>query len=130
MTYRVTRVDRLPPVLDDNVVYVSQEYGLAALKCACGCGHRVTLLLGDGHTVNEVDGLADISPSIGVWDAACRSHFWVRDGNIVWGPDFSETEIRGAMRQQLNRHLETAARNGPWYRRLATWIAHVFRSRG
>lgn len=129
MTYRVTRVERLPTDLDDNVVYVSEEYGVAALKCACGCGHRVTLLLGDGHRVNEVGGLADIYPSIGVWDAACKSHFWIRHGNVVWGKDFSDAEIRVAMEQQVSRHLETPARPAPWYKRFATWIAKVFRRR-
>lgn len=130
MTYRVMRVERLPTELNENLVYVSDEYGIAALKCACGCGHRVTLLLGEGHTVNEVGGLADISPSIGVWDAACRSHFWIRHGNVVWGRQFSEPEIRAAMDQQLSRHLETPARRKPWYKRLKTWIAHAFRKRG
>lgn len=127
MTYRLTRVERLPAVLDENVVYVSEEYELAALNCACGCRHKITLLLGDGHTVNEVGGLPDIFPSIGVWDAACRSHFWIRRGDVVWGKDFSEAEIRAAMNDQLSRHLEEPPRRVPWYKRLATWIAHVFR---
>jgi hypothetical protein len=130
MTYRVNRVERLPKELDESVVYVSEEYGLAALKCACGCGHRVTLLLGDGHRVSEVGGFADISPSIGVWDATCKSHFWIRHGKVVWGKDFSQAEIRAAMDQQLSNHLEMAARRKSWYKRLATWIANVFRQRG
>lgn len=130
MTYRVNRVERLPTVLNENVIYVSEEYGLAALKCACGCGHRVTLLLGDGHRVNDVGGLADISPSIGVWDAACKSHFWIRNGKVVWGKKFSEADIHASMDQQLSRHLETAARKEPWYNWLAKWIARVFRPRG
>jgi Family of unknown function (DUF6527) len=128
--YRVNRVDRLPVVLDENVVYVSEEYGLAALKCACGCGHRVTLLLGDGHRVNELGGLADISPSIGVWDAACRSHFWIRHGKVVWGEEFSEAEIRAAMDRQLDNHLERGALREPWWKRLAAWVVNVFRQRG
>lgn len=130
MTYRVDKVERLPEVLDENVVYLSEEYGLAALKCACGCGHRVTLLVGDGHTVKEIGGLADISPSVGVWDAACRSHFWIRNGKVIWATEFSEAEIRVAMNRQLGRHLEGVTRREPWYKRLVTFIAQVFRRPG
>lgn len=129
MTYRVDRVERLPEVLADNVVYVSDEYELAALKCACGCGHRVTLLLGDGHQVQELDGLATIWPSIGVWDAPCKSHFWIRNGNVVWGQQFSDAEISVAMGRQLERHLEGVASRRPWYARLAQWLLNVIRRR-
>jgi len=127
MTYRVKRVDRLPSVVDENVVYVCDEYEIAALKCACGCGHTVTLLLDDGHQVRDVEGFADISPSIGVWDAACKSHFWIRQGNVIWGRTFSEHEIRAAMGEQLSRHLELTQLSRPWYKRLANWITRGFR---
>jgi Family of unknown function (DUF6527) len=127
--YRVNRVDRLPSLLDTNVVYVSDEYGLAVLKCACGCGHRVTLLLDDGHVVNDVDGLADISPSIGVWDAACKSHFWIRRGEVTWAEEFSEGAIRTAMHRQMSRHLDRGSLQA-WWKRLARRVAKFFRQRG
>jgi hypothetical protein len=129
MIYRLEKVERLPAALDDNVVYVSEEFELAALKCACGCGHRVNLLLGDGHTVNDVQGLADIWPSIGVWDAPCRSHFWIQSGRVLWAAQWSDTEIHGAMEQQLSRHLHASKMSKPWYERLALWLVNLFRFR-
>jgi hypothetical protein len=127
--YRVERVERLPSALDDNVVYVSEDYEVAALKCACGCGHRVTLLLGDGHTVKEVSGSADVYPSIGVWDAPCRSHFWLRNGEVDWDEQYSEAEIRSAMRYQLGRHVEDRPSRASWRKRLVSWWRSVSRRR-
>ena len=129
MIYRLEKVERLPAVLDNNVVYVSEEFELAALKCACGCGHQVNLLLGDGHTVNDVQGLADIWPSIGVWDAPCRSHFWIQSGRVLWAAQWSDAEIHGAMEQQLSRHLHASKMSKPWYERLALWLVNLFRFR-
>ncbi len=130
MTYRVEKVERLPAALDDCVLYVSEEYDLAALKCACGCGHRVTLLLGDGHTVEDVGGLADVWPSIGVWDAPCRSHFWLHNGSVLWAEQYSEAEIRTAMKHQVGRHLEGTRPRVAWRKRLVSWLRNVFRHRG
>jgi hypothetical protein len=127
MIYRVEKVERLPPALADNVVYVSEEFEVAALKCACGCGHQVNLLLGDGHTIHDEGGLADISPSIGVWDAPCRSHFWIHKGRVLWADQWSEADIQSAMERQLSRHLQGAKMSQPWYKRLARWAARVFR---
>lgn len=129
MIYRVQKVERLPAALADNVVYVSEEFEVAALKCACGCGHQVNLLLGDGHTVYDEGGLADISPSIGVWDAPCRSHFWIYRGRVRWADQWSDAEIHSAMERQLSRHLQGAKTEQPWYRRLARWAVNIFRFR-
>ncbi len=127
MIYQVEKVERLPTALSDNVVYVSEEFELAALKCACGCGHQVNLLLGDGHTVNDVGGLADVSPSIGVWDAPCRSHFWIQKGNVLWADQWSDAKIHSAMEQQLSRHLKSAKMSQRWYKRLVRWAVNVLR---
>ncbi len=129
MIYRVEKVERFPAALADNVVYVSEEFEVAALKCACGCGHQVNLLLGDGHTVYDEGGLADISPSIGVWDAPCRSHFWIHRGRVRWADQWSDAEIHSAMERQLSRHVQHAKASQPWYKRLARWAVSVLRFR-
>lgn len=125
MSYRIQAVDRIPSELADEVIYVSEEYEIAALKCACGCGHSVTLLLGDGHQVVDRDGAADVSPSIGVWDAPCRSHFLIKNGKVVWANQMSEQVIQVAMEAQLQRHLEMSRK--PWYRRFWKAVQKLFR---
>ena len=125
MSYRLEDVERIPTDLEDGVVYVSEEYEIAALKCACGCGHKVTLLLGDGHQVRELNGGADISPSIGVWDAPCRSHFCIKRGELVWAAEMSENAIRASMENQLQRHIQMTRQ--PWYRRWWASLIGLFR---
>lgn len=122
MKYRIRKVERLPALLDNGVVYVSDEFEVAALLCPCGCGHRISLLLGDGHIVKELHGLADIQPSIGVWDAKCRSHFWLRGGVVMWASRFSEGQIRGAMEHQVRRHSVAAQPSHSWPQRLIGWL--------
>ncbi|HBN08817.1 MAG TPA: hypothetical protein DD435_09255 [Cyanobacteria bacterium UBA8530] len=124
--YLIKIVHRLPADLEDHVVYVSREYEVAALKCACGCGHRVNLLLDDGHKVEEQDGRAHIWPSIGVWDAPCRSHFWIQNGEVLWAEQWSEGRIRAAMEAQALRHKGDIRTPIPWYKKLWTALMKFY----
>jgi len=126
VNYRFEPVVRIPEQLEDGVIYVSDEYEIAALKCACGCGHKVTLLLGDGHDVRNLGGHADVSPSIGVWDAPCRSHFFVKHGNVRWAERWSDEKIRAAMGRQLSRHVERTTLRQPWYARAWKWLRKLW----
>lgn len=122
MNYRVKHVERLPAHVESGVVYVSEEYEVAALTCACGCGHRISLLLGDGHEVRDLNGRADISPSIGVWDASCRSHFFIKRGEVLWAESWSEESIKNAMERQLERHVASTEQRASWYSRVWKWL--------
>lgn len=124
MSYRIEEVERIPTDLEDGVVYLSEEYEIAALKCACGCGHTITLLVGDGHQVDNLDGVPDISPSIGAWDAPCKSHFCVKKGEIVWAGTMSGEAIRVSMERQLERHVQMTRQ--PWYRRFWKRLVSLF----
>ncbi len=126
MKYRVELVDRLPAKAESGTVYVSREYQIAVLECACGCGHRITLLLDDGHRVEDVGGLANVWPSIGVWDAPCRSHFWIRNGRVQWASTFSEATIRTAMERQVARHRGLASTEIPWHKKVTRWLRWKF----
>lgn len=58
------------------------------MRCPCGCGDTIELLVIREATprwdiaVND-DGRPSLSPS--VWrQTGCRSHFWVRHGRVYW----------------------------------------------
>lgn len=123
--YRAEYVSQIPETLVDGIVYVSHEYEIAALKCACGCGHRVILLLGDGHSVTDTHGYADVSPSIGVWDAPCRSHFFIRRGNVLWAESYSESAIQHAMKRQLKSHLRQSSKPKRWWTQFSEWFLRL-----
>ena len=121
MRYGYRAVDRIPGQLEQGVVYHSEEFELAALLCACGCRHRITLLVPDGHEVLDRNGVATVSPSIGVLDAPCKSHFFITSGAVEWLPAFSDHQATSVMRAQIARHAAGDAKRPNWLRRL--WAA-------
>lgn len=104
MIYSYQAVERIPKVLSDGVVYHNEEFQLAALLCACGCRHRITLLVPDSHQVSSEGGLATIRPSIAVCDAQCKSHYFVTAGKVEWLPAFTQAQASNVMRNQIARH--------------------------
>ena len=104
MIYYYQAVERIPKLLSDGVVYHNEEFQLAALLCACGCGHRITLLVPDSHQVSSDGGLATIRPSIAVCDVPCKSHYFVTAGKVEWLPAFTRAQASNLMRNQIARH--------------------------
>ena len=115
MRYRYEAVDRIPKQLQPEVVYHTEEYELAGLLCACGCGHRITLLVPDSHDVSDEGGYATIWPSIGVFDAACKSHYIISAGNVQWLPAFTGAQAARIMHSQIARHVARDAKPASWW---------------
>lgn len=92
--YKVIRVEELPDQLDPAAIYIAGEGGyqwFAAMLCPCACGEILYMNLQE-HTrprwsvVSHSDNTVSLSPS--VWrKVGCQSHFFVRQGRIVWCPD-------------------------------------------
>lgn len=118
-TYRA--VERLPKQLEQGVLYHSSEFEVAALSCACGCGHRVMLLVPDSHQVSQQNGFATVRPSISVCDAPCKSHYIITSGHVVWLPAFSDGMASSTMRKQIAWHVEREAKLQTW----ASWIRMI-----
>lgn len=116
-------VERLPKQLDAGVVYHSEEFEVAALSCACGCGHRVMLLVPDSHQVFNEHGLATIQPSISVCDAPCRSHYFITAGEVQWMAAFTPAMASATMQRQIARHVVDSKRRQSWSSRI--WAAVV-----
>jgi hypothetical protein len=118
-TYRA--VERLPKQLEQGVLYYSAEFEVAALSCACGCGHRVMLLVPDSHQVSQQSGFATVRPSISVCDAPCKSHYIITAGQVNWLAAFSDAMASSVMRKQISRHVDREAKRQTW----RSWILIV-----
>jgi hypothetical protein len=65
-----------------------QENWVVGLRCPCGCGQRLEMMLLEGvkprwDVITDQKGHVSLHPS--VWlRQGCRSHFWVRSGKIIW----------------------------------------------
>ncbi|WP_395680484.1 DUF6527 family protein [Dokdonella sp.] len=111
----------MPKPLSPGVVYHNAEFELAALLCACGCGHRITLLVPDGHRISVDGNVPSITPSILVADAPCRSHYFITGGEVDWWPAMSVRQVEAVMRKQVARHVAVDQASRSWWERGRRW---------
>lgn len=98
-------VELAPATIKDGVVYVSVKYATAIHRCCCGCGNKVVTPLSptdwqlgfDGETIS-------LSPSIGNWALACRSHYWIINDRVRWAENWTEERVaEGRRKDQLRK---------------------------
>lgn len=126
MTFSYQAVERIPKQLQTNVVYHSEEFEIAALLCACGCEHRVMLLVPDSHEVTSEGGMATVRPSIAVCDAPCKSHYFITAGRVEWLPAFSSAMASAVMRGQIARHASLDTKQRSWLSQLWSAAGRAF----
>jgi len=98
-------VEFIPKQKEDGILYISLEYSTVVHKCACGCGLDVITpisphdwkIIYNGETIT-------LHPSIGNWSYKCRSHYWIKNNNVVWANDFSDEQIKAI--READRHLK------------------------
>ena len=125
MTYKYEAVERIPAELIAGVVYHNVEFEFAALLCACGCGHRITLLVPDGHSISTTVTGPSITPSILVADAPCHSHYFITNGEVEWLRAFSPSQAEATMRKQVARHVASDRASRSWWERTRRVIARA-----
>jgi hypothetical protein len=99
-------VKQLPEHLQAGVLYISMEYAIAAHRCCCGCGEEVVTpftptdwkMTFDGETVS-------LCPSIGNWNFACRSHYFIRHGLVIKATGWTDEQV------ERNRRKDRAAKS-------------------
>ena len=78
-------VETIPEDLKEGIIYISEPYRVAIHNCCCGCGNEVvTPLGGHGWGLTMNNGKATLNPSIGSFALDCKSHYWIRDGEVEW----------------------------------------------
>ncbi|GAB2856162.1 hypothetical protein GCM10027277_25960 [Pseudoduganella ginsengisoli] len=92
-------VEFMPKVLEDGVLYISEKYMTAAHKCCCGCGQKVvTPLRATEWTLSKTTSGVTLHPSVGNWGFACRSHYYIRNNQVIWAGDMTEAQIQRGRR--------------------------------
>ena len=87
-------VDDMPEVLEPGVLYLSMRYATAMHLCCCGCGREVVTPLAPAQWRMAFDGESvSLHPSIGSWALPCRSHYFIRSGQVLEAPPWSEEEV-------------------------------------
>jgi hypothetical protein len=127
---RLERVEYMPKELEPAVLYYAEEFGAATHLCPCGCGHKVQTPVGPSDYSLRIDrGGPTLFPSIGNWQRPCKSHYWIRNGAIVWAEPWTTEEIAAGRASEQARnfaHFErrTRARNRPWAK-LQRWVKRI-----
>jgi hypothetical protein len=131
MKYKLLRVHYMPKVLEEGVLYVSEEFDTAAHLCACGCGSKIRTPLGPTEWAFEETPVGPtLHPSIGNWQQACMSHYWIRQGTVIWSNQWTPEEIvAGRYAEELRRktYYDTMNRQTDrLWRKIWNWIKRLF----
>jgi len=87
-------VEFIPKEREEGVIYVSIPYATAVHNCFCGCGTKVVTPISPVAWQLTFDGeVVSLSPSVGNWAYACRSHYFIRRDTVVWAGSMSADEI-------------------------------------
>lgn len=106
LRYKHEFVDVVPDEIEEGVLYVSVKYKSVSHLCMCGCGEKVAFRLAPERFGIKFDGKAvSLSPSVGNSNFACRSHYWLEHGEVVWLPPLNDRQIERARR---NAHRVTS----------------------
>jgi Family of unknown function (DUF6527) len=131
VTIELQRVHYMPKELEPGVLYVSDEFGIAAHLCACGCGFKIRTPLGPTEwAVNETSSGPSLCPSVGNWQQACKSHYWIRQGEIIWAGKWTPEQIAAGRRHEEERRRAyydaLDRKRGGNARRLWRWVKSLF----
>ena len=82
-------VQYIPEELEQGILYISLEYDAALHKCCCGCGNTVSTPIDpnpphNGWTLTNDSGRVSLSPSIGNFQLPCKTHYFIRENQVVW----------------------------------------------
>lgn len=78
------KVDLIPEVKEENIIYISDKYEIAVHLCACGCKNKVvTPIVEKEWSLTIDDNLVSLYPSISN-RFECKSHYWIKEGNVIW----------------------------------------------
>ncbi|MNF65433.1 hypothetical protein D3C84_471930 [compost metagenome] len=106
-------VEFIPEKVEAGKLYISEQYETAIHACCCGCGEEVvTPLRPDRWRLIKRGNLVSLSPSIGNWEYACQSHYFIRDNQIVWAGKMNRQQIaRVQQRDNAATNLYIAQKN-------------------
>lgn len=87
-------VDRVPSEIEEGIIYISTSVNTAIHLCPCGCKTEIVTPIDPSEWNFTYDGeTITLHPSVGVWGAECKSHYWIRKNNIEWSRTYTDKEI-------------------------------------
>lgn len=131
MRISLERVHFMPKLLEPGILYVSEEFETAAHLCPCGCGEKIRTPLGPTEwKFTQGRNGPSLSPSVGNWHLPCRTHYWIRDGRVVWARNWTEEQVRTGRLREAQRRAEyfysvDRARARGMVARVIEWVRRI-----
>ena len=120
----------MPKQLEEGILYVSYEFSTAAHLCACGCGVKIRTPLGptEWNIKNTKDG-PSVWPSIGNWQQKCRSHYVIKQGEVLWEESWSEEQIISGRNKEIKRretYYKNLSMTNSVSKKIMKWLLKIF----
>jgi hypothetical protein len=104
---KLLHVEYMPKQLEPGVLYASERFGAVAHLCACGCGAKIRTPLGATEwALTETSSGPSLWPSVGNWQQACKSHYVVDRGAVIWCGTWTPEQIMAGRQQEEQRRKD------------------------
>lgn len=131
MKFELRRVHYMPTELKPGILYVSDEFNIAIHLCACGCASKIKTALGPTEwSVEGTKSGPSLRPSVGNWQEACQSHYWITRGETIWAEKWTPEQIAAGRRRDEERRQAYYDRldrkRGRTIPRFWRWVRRLF----
>lgn len=83
--FDLQNLQRIPNDLLYGQLYACFACNVVVHLCPCGCGEKVVLPIAPDQWSITFDGESvSLSPSIGNYQFPCKSHYWIKNNNVIW----------------------------------------------
>ena len=121
----------MPSTFEQGVLYVSNEYCIAGHLCACGCGEKVWTPLGPvDWSVKMDENGPSMRPSIGNGQLNCKSHYIIRNGNVLWYNTITDEDTKfdlNATNMKRKNYYNNLYTKHGFINKIKNWIAALFK---
>ena len=133
MNYNIqlNQVEFIPKVLEEGILYMSERFKVAAHICPCGCGTKIVTPISQCEwSLSVKNGKPTLDPSIGNWQIPCKSHYWIKNGQIEWSGSWTNEEIeagRAKDKARLELYFQEKAdlQKTSLWKRVNQWIQNI-----
>ena len=126
-------VNRVPSKLEEGVIYISTSVNTAVHLCPCGCKTEIVTPIDPSEWNFTYDGeTISLHPSVGVWGAKCKSHYWIIKNNIEWSRTYNDREISAVRTKESldNKNYFRQLKNEESHKSTNGWFRRVLKSFG
>ncbi|MFZ3591584.1 DUF6527 family protein [Bacillus sp. DJP31] len=121
-------VEYIPGEIEENTLYISIEYDVAKHKCACGCRADIVTTLSPVRFQLTYDGeTVSLHPSIGNWNHSCKSHYFIKNDEVVWAGPITKNQIESVIKndqEALKKHVKNNSKSNTF----VAWLKKIFTS--